>query len=44
MVLAGTDHSSQEFSSTRGQEELEGDMKEQLFFKLGDSLLMGTIL
>lgn len=42
MVLAGADHSSQEF--TRGQEELEGDMKEQLFFKLGDGLLMGTIL
>lgn len=35
---------SQEFSSTQGQDELEGDMWEQLFFKLGDSLLTGTVL
>lgn len=44
MVLVGADHSSQEFSSTQGQDELEGDMWEQLFFKLGDSLLTGTVL
>ena len=35
---------SQEFSSTQGQDELEGDMWEQLFFKLGDSLLTGSVL
>lgn len=44
MVLVGEDHSSQEFNSTRGQDELEGVTWEQLFFKLGDSLLTGTVL